>query len=330
MGRRLLPRAVPLSETPGALADRVAAVFVNFHSGPDIIPRARALNAAGITTVVADNSGEFDDRDIPTVALGENVGFGAACNRAVASLSAGIDTICLHNPDVDFSPADVLNLAGRLRCCPTIGAVAPAEMVGSRVYRSGYRYPSAGRELALSLRNVGRLRRSGDRSGITVGSVQGLAKARPSVTSERGRRFPSASMLLIARAAFDAVGGFDERFFLYVEDLDLVHRLREANYEVVVHGDLVAIHHAGEGSAMGRGRRELLRWLGVELFMEVQSGRSWRRARRVHRLFLRTYAPAWPELADAVRHHWAQGRLPSDVLEMVRPLLKRESAADVS
>lgn len=309
-------------EFRGRDTERLGVVFVNYHSEAAVEPRAKALVDRGHDVVVADNSGTFDAPYLVCVGMERNAGFGAACNRAVSCLPSRVDVVCFHNPDVDIAPASVEELGRRLRADTRIGAIAPTERVGTTFYPAGYRYPSAARELALGLRNLARLRRAGDARGLDPGSVQGLGSARTRVAGAGARRFPSAALLVVRRSAFESVGGFDERFFLYVEDLDLVHRLREAGFAVRVEPDVVAIHAAGEGSAMGRGRREVLRWLGTELFLEKTTGESWRSTRRVHRLLLPFYRAAWPALAAALAWEWRQWTPPRMVLDRVRGVLE--------
>jgi GT2 family glycosyltransferase len=54
--------------------------------------------------------------------------------------------------------------------------------------------------------------------------------------------------MLVRREAFDAVGGFDERFFLYWEDADLCRRLRDAGWRTVYHPGAAVDHVTGRSS----------------------------------------------------------------------------------
>ena len=75
----------------------------------------------------------------------------------------------------------------------------------------------------------------------------------------------AAVSILVRRDAFDAIGGFDERYFLYGEDLDLCRRLRGAGWRLVSLPVAWASHHSG-ASASGWWDRELRWWEGTMQF----------------------------------------------------------------
>lgn len=68
--------------------------------------------------------------------------------------------------------------------------------------------------------------------------------------------------MLVRRRAVAEVGGMDERFFLYLEDVDWCLRFRRAGWEVYVEPAAVCVHHLGRsGSGEGIGRRAYRRSL---------------------------------------------------------------------
>ncbi|MEX1006543.1 MAG: glycosyltransferase [Acidimicrobiia bacterium] len=290
------------------MRDDVAVVFVNYRCREMIEPRAARLLAKGVPVLVADNSGEFHAPHVPSVPTGGNVGFGAACNSAVAALPSTVRTVCLHNPDVDIEPEAIVSLAELVT--PGTGALAPAISTGRFIRERGFHYPSPAREAYLSRRSV----RRGPRNNA-LGS-EGMARR----VRGHGRRFGTAALLLVARDAFAAIGGFDERYFLYAEDLDLWHRLGAAGYSNAFAPDVVAAHAGAAGSEMDGGTRELLRWLGVELFAETHLACGWRVFRTVHRPLLRRVA-ALPSLVSIVRRAWGDGAPPSVVARAARGTL---------
>ena len=75
----------------------------------------------------------------------------------------------------------------------------------------------------------------------------------------------AATAVLVRRDAFDAVGGFDESYFLYGEDLDLCRRLRNDGWGLVALPDRFAVHESG-GSAPSDTARELTWWRGTMRF----------------------------------------------------------------
>jgi GT2 family glycosyltransferase len=72
----------------------------------------------------------------------------------------------------------------------------------------------------------------------------------------------AATVLLVRRSAFAAVGGFDTGFFLYGEDLDLCRRLRQAGWTLAALENVWAVHESG-GSAASTVGRELQWWRGT-------------------------------------------------------------------
>jgi N-acetylglucosaminyl-diphospho-decaprenol L-rhamnosyltransferase len=66
---------------------------------------------------------------------------------------------------------------------------------------------------------------------------------------ERDVEWGGGACMLVRRSAFDAVGGFDERFFMYYEDMDLCHRLRDAGHRLLYMPAASAVHHWGKSSA---------------------------------------------------------------------------------
>ena len=72
-------------------------------------------------------------------------------------------------------------------------------------------------------------------------------------TTEREVDWVSGACMLMPRAAFEAVGGFDEGFPLYAEELDIATRLREAGWSVLFTPEVEILHAIGVST--GRSRR---------------------------------------------------------------------------
>ncbi len=294
---------------------RMAVVFVNFHSEQLIVPKVSQLSEEGFLIAVRDNSGGYPRDMADYVVAGSNIGFGAGCNRAALSLQRQVDVFCFHNPDVEATATTLRSLEQAVRAQQRPGIVAPSERVGSRVRTIGYHYPTSAREFLLSLRTVSRLGGSG-----RIASDGGRGRGPGLPLGVRGRRFPSGALLVVAREAFEAVRGFDERYFLYAEDLDLCHRVQSSGREVSIQPDLVADHLWGRSSPLDGARREILRWLGVELFAELH-GKSWRAMRAAHRVVLPTIGRHCAPLAAEVGVLWKGRCKPSETLGSLRPQL---------
>ncbi len=90
---------------------------------------------------------------------------------------------------------------------------------------------------------------------------------------------------MVRRSIFAAVGGFDESFFLYVEDADLWDRMVAAGARGGFDTGAVLVHDAATGSRASAARRAALRRLGIEHYL-VRRRRPWRAARVLHRMLL--------------------------------------------
>ena len=291
----------------GTFAD-VGLVAVEYHSDGRVADVARWAMDVGCSVAVTDNSSTYDGPGL-VVRPGQNLGFGAACNWAVRALPGEASIIVLHNPDVSVAPAVLDELVCSVRR-GEVDAVVPT-IIGAKPRPLGFRYPSAWREPALCLVDVVRLRRR--RSGAQQSSrhVAGFGGV-----VRRRRRFGSAALLVIRRSAFETVEGFDERYFLYGEDLDLWYRLTSAGFDLGFATHLEAHHAEGQGSAASSASRTVLRWLSRELFAQLHEAGP----RRWYRLVHRTLAPALPHdcAVRSMRSAYEAGDSPEAAIAQVR------------
>lgn len=188
-----------------------------------------------------------------------NPGFGAGQNRGVRLGTAPF--LLLLNPDAIIEPHSVAN-GIRAFADPRVAVVQ-----GAVVGPDGKLERSQGRALG-PLHLVGRalhLRPLLGRPG-----VQRLVARMPILgdTADRAVATPTevaalaATAILVRRSCFETVGGFDERYFLYGEDLDLGRRLRDAGYRLVALPGSWARHQSG-ASSTSSWSRELQWWAGT-------------------------------------------------------------------
>jgi len=188
------------------------AVYIPNFNGGELL--ARALESlrgqtSGVDVVVVDN-GSSDGSDamvaerFPEVALlrlGENLGFGAALNRAVAAHPG--DPLILLNNDAEAEPTFVEALLDRLG--DGVDSVAG---------------------VLVQERDPGLIDSAGVVADATLMGFDHLHGEPLAALAEAPDPLgPTGGAALYRHDAFTAVGGFDERIFLYYEDLDLALRL---------------------------------------------------------------------------------------------------------
>jgi N-acetylglucosaminyl-diphospho-decaprenol L-rhamnosyltransferase len=162
-----------------------------------------------------------------------NLGFGAAVNRVASQTST--PWLVAANADVRPGPGALATLVATASAGPRTGIVAPrlVQPDGTTQY-SAHPFPTLRNALIFNL-GLRRLM-SGDLEQAVFPA--GWDPDQPSSPD-----WVHGALLLIRRAAWDAVGGFDERQWLYAEDLDLCWRLRRAGW-IVRYEPAARVEHA--------------------------------------------------------------------------------------
>ncbi len=269
------PRAHPGTPEPGAGGGRPSAVVVNFESGALLARCVTALAAARAGEVVVVDNGSDDGslaeaevtgRVDAVVRPGRNVGYGAAANRGVAV--TGGDPVLVCNPDVEVSPDALDRLVDALARDPGLGLVGPLvrSTTGER-YPSARRFPSlfdaAGHALLGLFAPDNRFTRSYRLDDVALSGTRDVD-------------WVSGACFAVRRAAFEQVGGFDESYFMYAEDVDLCWRLGQVGWRVAYVPDAAVAHVQGVSTA--RHPYVMLVHHHVSLFrFAVRSSRGWRR-----------------------------------------------------
>lgn len=170
------------------------------------------------------------------VSMGENAGFGRAVNAAVRSSRA--DLVILLNDDCQAGPdfvAEIIN-AYQVSGAPMIAAVllSPDGLIDS-----------AGVDA--------------DRSLVAYDYLHGTPHD-PGGSVPPAPLGPTGGAAGFSRNEFLAVGGFDESFFAYLEDVDLALRMRARGHECVLAWRAVAVHH--HSATLGSGSADKNRLMG--------------------------------------------------------------------
>lgn len=237
---------------------RAAIVTVTYNSDDvlsDFLASTAAASGSSVEIVVADNDSATAEHlravteaaGARFVAVGANLGYGAAVNRAVATLTPDVRWVLVSNPDVVLEPAALDRMIATAAEDPTIGAVGPRLLEpDGAVYPSARLVPSLRTGLGHAVfANVWhdnpwtkRYRQDGDH------------------TVRRDAGWLSGACVLIRRDVFDQLGGFDETFFMYFEDVDLGWRIGRLGLRNVYEPTAVATHVGGTAT---RGSSERMR-----------------------------------------------------------------------
>lgn len=243
----------------------LSVIVVNYNTCGLLVRCLASLAPASVgmpyEVIVVDNAsrdgsaaavaGQFPG--VALIANRENLGFARACNQG--SKQARGEHLLFLNGDTEPRPGSLSGLVAYLRDHPRVGAVGPRLRNPEAGHpRSCFRFPSLTRP-QLNFRLVRCL--VGERFGLAYP----LDDAR--VLGGGPVDWLSGACLLLRRQAFEAVGCFDERYFMYFEDTDLCRRLWAARWEVVFWPE-VEVLHVGGASAQGR---------EVRLSIELQRSR---------------------------------------------------------
>jgi N-acetylglucosaminyl-diphospho-decaprenol L-rhamnosyltransferase len=176
-----------------------------------------------------------------------NLGYGAAANDALAGTDA--ELVCVANADLVPAPDMLARLAEVALGDRGIGLLAPRLEGAERRYHA--RLP---RGFTLPARAF-------------AGSFGHRTVADPPPGEVLGVPQPAGACLLVRAELWGALGGFDPRFFLWFEDVDLARRSRALGYRNVVVGSAVATHAGGEAFALlAPAERQRIRMRSLSLY----------------------------------------------------------------
>ena len=179
---------------------------------------------------------------------GGNLGYGGGMNAGANALrpmreAEEIDTeyLLLVNPDVEFNAGSIDKLIACARRWDKAGSVGP-----KIVEPDGTIYPSA-RAIPSIINGIGHA----IFADIWPSNPWSRAyRDDDDMYTERVSGWLSGSCLLVRWDAFDAIGGFDERYFMYLEDIDLADRMIRAGYLNIFCPDATINHAQGHSTAV--------------------------------------------------------------------------------
>jgi GT2 family glycosyltransferase len=199
------------------------------------------LDAPDVRVIVADNASTdgspetLDGLPVTLLRLRRNGGFAYGCNRGWRAGTA--PNVLFLNPDAAIDERSLSRLASAV-ARPHVGAAAPRIVDGDGSLEfSLRRFPRLRSTFAQALF----LHRVLPRSRWT----DELIRDEESYAEKGSPEWVSGACILIRRDVLEAVGGWDEGFFLYGEDMDICRRLRDAGWDIRFEPEAVCRHHGG-------------------------------------------------------------------------------------
>ena len=229
--------------------DSLGLVVVSYRSSDELQNFLSSLSQSSVIPreiVVVDNSPEQSDipslTGLPQVSVihrSDNPGYGAAANVGVANLPQTCEWVVVCNPDIVVRTETLGQLMAEATHRSQVGSLGPA-ITGE----DGSLYPSA-RALPTLGVGIGHAL-----LGIVWASNPWTRAYRGDYRSQSTREsgWLSGSFLLLNRKAYEEVGGFDEGYFMFFEDVDLGARLGQAGYKNVYVPTAQATHLGGRST----------------------------------------------------------------------------------
>jgi GT2 family glycosyltransferase len=246
----------------------VDIVIVNWNGGPELLEAISSARRFAANVVVVDNastigviSGLAEEPGMRIIRNPVNVGFGAACNQGAAAADGEI--IMLLNPDAQILEGDTADLERTFATSTATIVGFPLQQSSGDPTPSAYPMPSAVDLLADVLR-IDSVRR---RFGLPP-RRRAASPARPGEPA-----WAIGAALALRRTDWHRLGGMDEGFFLWYEDVDLGARSARTGGTVAI-AEGILIRHAGASTwvRFTRRRRQWLRVLGARRYAAKHHG----------------------------------------------------------
>jgi GT2 family glycosyltransferase/glycosyltransferase involved in cell wall biosynthesis len=230
----------------------LSAIIVSYRTPAEVAAAVTSLRSQTLPPheiVIVDN-GAPDGDPLPDLTVFEgvrierpdsNLGYGAGCNLGAEATSG--DELLILNADVVLSPGATASLTERMHGDDRIAVVGPRIFSHGEVQLSARAFPSL---------RTGLLGRRSLLTRLLVRARRYPAEFRRVPRSGGPVDWVSGACMLVRRAAFDSVGGFDEGYWMYWEDADLSRRLVDHGWEVHFEPAAVVDHATGASGTSAR------------------------------------------------------------------------------
>lgn len=263
-----------------SIVSKIGIVIVTYFPGSTVMTLLESIPAAADwarwgdpVVLVADNGStdgsveEVQRSGLATVLkTGHNLGFGAGANVGVTAMPADVDWVIVCNSDLTFSPGAIDELIAAVGRHPGAAALGPMLLTPE-----GTLYPSA-RELP--------------KIGIGAGhAIFGWIWPRNPWTrsyrrdrelpSERPAGWLSGACLMLRRSTFHELNGFDPKYFMFFEDVDLGDRIGRAGWENVYVPKAAVTHIGGHSTKRHQSKMAQAHHASAYQYLAGRYGRWW-------------------------------------------------------
>lgn len=232
---------------------KILLVIVNYNGRKLLekhLPDVLKVNSSNLDIVISDNgstdsSVEFIKNRYPFIKIvknGRNIGFGRANNEAIKKYP-NYDAYLLLNNDISPREGFLDELINVLETNDNVGCVGP-KVLYSKNEKGKDIINSAG--MVIDSHYLGYDRYEGVRDSSEYSIIEEVDGV-------------TGATMLIPSKVWEEVGGFDERMFLYYEDVDLCLRIKDLGYKIFYCGKSVVSHdHMASSQDLGSFRRNLM------------------------------------------------------------------------
>ena len=228
----------------------IDVVVVSYNTREHLLECVASLYQAGAGNVIVVDNASSDGSvralgmAFPLAQLiqtGANLGYGAAANRGLRASTAAF--VAVSNPDLVVAEGALARLRLALETIPNVGLVGPSiKNPDGTTYPSARRFPSlveaAGHAFLGQVAPENRFTRrykmleETDPTGALPGPIRPVD-------------WVSGAFFMARREVIESLAGFDEAYFMYMEDVDLCWRAGQAGWGVAQVPDAVVTHHQG-------------------------------------------------------------------------------------
>lgn len=242
-----LPQEAPDAEA--AAIHKVSAIVVSYNTGETLFACIGALadNEAVDEIVLVNNGNPIETLErvedgyggsgkLKIIGGGQNRGFAAGVNLGVAAASG--DRLLIINPDAVLQPGSIAAFETAMA-----GAGEPA-VVGGKIFGEDGREQRGGRRRRLTMRSaVATFLGLSWLRAVNSAFVNINRNGEPEPDGPVPMEAVSGALMYMSASSFRRLGGFDEGYFLHVEDIDLCRRAEADGGSVIYTPHASALHY---------------------------------------------------------------------------------------